>query len=68
MGGGSGCLYILQALALLLSLLVFLQPGPARGDADFNSVRVRLDYQDSSGRGGDPPGKYWRILVSYPMF
>ena len=47
-------------LLLALELLITIWPIPTEGDADFNSVRVRLDYADSSGHEGDPPGKYWR--------
>ncbi|KJR80475.1 mannosylphosphorylation protein [Sporothrix schenckii 1099-18] len=35
--------------------------GTTLADADFNSVRRRL-HKDMSGRGGDPPGKYFREL------
>lgn len=31
-------------------------------DADFDSVRVNHDYEDKSGRAGDPKEKYWREL------
>ena len=30
-----------------------------KGDADFESVRVLMTH-DSSGKVGDPKGKYWR--------
>jgi len=47
-------------LSLAPSLIALvLQCAPVCGDADFESVRV-LMKEDSSGRAGDPPGKYWR--------
>lgn len=45
------------ALAFTAALL---QYGPVKGDADIESVRIHHDYQDMSGRGGDPKAKYWR--------
>ena len=48
------------SLATPLIALVLLC-APVRGDASFESVRV-LMKEDSSGRIGDPPGKYWRKL------
>ena len=33
--------------------------GVVNGDADFASVRVLMTH-DSSGKKGDPKGKYWR--------
>ncbi len=48
-------------LSLALALTVLLQQyGPVKGDADIESVRIHHDYQDMSGRGGDPKAKYWR--------
>ena len=49
------------ALALTVALL---QYGPVKGDADIESVRIHHDYQDMSGRGGDPAAKYWRTYDS----
>ena len=34
-------------------------------DADFDSVRVKYDYEDKSGRAGDPKEKYWRELPPF---
>ena len=47
-------------LLLAMSFIALaLQFAPVRGDADFESVKV-LMTEDSSGRAGDPPEKYWR--------
>ena len=45
---------------------VVLQHSLVQGDADFESVRVLLK-EDSSGRHGDPPGKYWRKSNPPPL-
>ena len=47
------------SLALTFTALL-LQYCPVRGDADIESVRIHHDYEDMSGRGGDPKAKYWR--------
>ena len=53
-------LYRLCWLSSLLFLIgLALQCLPVDGDADFESVRVRMT-KDFSGRRGDPVGKYWR--------
>lgn len=52
----SPCLLSL-ALAFIALLLHY---GPVKGDADIESVRIHHDYEDMSGRGGDPKAKYWR--------
>ncbi|KAL9615357.1 MAG: hypothetical protein Q9167_000185 [Letrouitia subvulpina] len=51
------------SLALLLVALG-LNGALVRGDADFESVRVRMT-KDSSGKGGDPKEKYWRLSIPY---
>ena len=33
-------------------------------DADIDSVRIKYDYEDASGKGGDPEEKYWRTFLS----
>jgi hypothetical protein len=47
----------------LSSFLILLISAPkcsfVDGDADFESVRVRMT-KDFSGRQGDPKAKYWR--------
>lgn len=55
------------SLAPSLIALVLLQCAPVCGDADFESVRV-LMKEDSSGRAGDPPGKYWRKYKQFLFF
>ena len=37
-------------------------------DADFESVRRKFDYEDSSGRGGDPVEKYWHESIFHPHY
>ncbi|KAI4165953.1 MAG: hypothetical protein LQ342_000384 [Letrouitia transgressa] len=51
------------SLALLLVALGF-NGVLVRGDADFESVRVRMT-KDSSGKGGDPKEKYWHKALPY---
>lgn len=47
-------------LSLLVLLVAWAFHGTVvRGDADFDSVRVRM-AKDHSGKAGDPKGKYWR--------
>ncbi|ERT02282.1 hypothetical protein HMPREF1624_00580 [Sporothrix schenckii ATCC 58251] len=41
--------------------------GTTLADADFNSVRRRL-HKDMSGRGGDPPGKYFHESIFHPHY
>ena len=58
--------------SLLLLFTLALQCFPVDGDADFESVRVRLT-KDWSGRRGDPKHKYWReseefISTVHPNF
>lgn len=48
-------------------LALVLQCARVQGDADFESVRV-LMKEDSSGRAGDPPGKYWRKYKHFLFF
>ena len=52
--------------SLVVLLLVFL-PHTLQ-DADFESVRVRYDMRDRSGRKGDPKGKYWHESVFHPHY
>lgn len=47
------------SLAFAFTILL-LQYGEVKGDADIESVRIHHDYEDMSGRGGDPEAKYWR--------
>ena len=57
------------SLAILHLLLLLLFPLPTtRADADFESVRMRYDFEDMSGRYGDPPGKYWHESVFHPHY
>lgn len=51
-----------SSIVILLLCLAF-QSTHVSGDADFESVRLRYDYIDMSGRYGDPKGKYWREFV-----
>jgi len=41
--------------------------GWVQGDADFESVRTRLD-RDHSGKGGDPKDKYFHESVFHPHY
>lgn len=59
-------LTILRLLFLHYLLLSPLQPALA--DADFESVRMRYDLDDMSGRYGDPAGKYWHESVFHPHY
>ena len=52
------------AVHLLNLYLLLLLANLAKSDADFESVRIRYDYKDKSGRGGDPVEKYWRKFAS----
>lgn len=60
-------LHRLLALPILLLLLLSTLPA-SRADADFESVRMRYDLEDMSGRYGDPPGKYWHESVFHPHY
>lgn len=51
----------------LVSIVVLLQYGLVKGDADIESVRIHHDYQDMSGRGGDPKAKYWRAYDTWAI-
>jgi len=55
------------SLAIALLALILLA-APANGDADFESVRIKYDYPDMSGRYGDPNGKYWHESVFHPHY
>ena len=55
----SWLLFTLEIISYLL-----IASCPVSGDADFESVRVRYDYDDNSGRGGDPVEKYWRKYLT----
>jgi hypothetical protein len=52
-------LRLLYWLSLAVSLWAGFAALPARGDADFESVRTR-QMKDRSGKGGDPKEKYFR--------
>lgn len=52
----------------LLSLLLLISPPSTLADADFESVRIRYDYKQRSGRKGDPKGKYWHESVFHPHY
>lgn len=55
-------------LSLALAFIVaLLQHGRVNGDADIESVRIHHDYQDMSGRGGDPKAKYWRAYDTWAI-
>ena len=54
--GGYNLARRFRSLLLLFVALSTL----SNGDADFESVRIRHDLTDMSGRGGDPVEKYWR--------
>lgn len=60
-------LFIAILRLLLLHLILSLLPY-AYADADFESVRMRYDLEDMSGRYGDPPGKYWHESVFHPHY
>lgn len=55
------------SLALAFTVLL-LQYGLVKGDADIESVRIHHDYEDMSGRGGDPKAKYWHESVFHPHY
>ena len=50
---------ITSTLLLIATTLLW---RTVNADADFDSVRVNHDYEDKSGRAGDPKEKYWREL------
>jgi len=53
-------------LSLAFALIAhFPHLGLVHADADFESVRIRLDYPYRGGRGGDPQEKYWRKFTPY---
>lgn len=44
-----------------VTLIAFLlQLGLVGADADWESVRIKYDYDYMGGKGGDPKEKYWR--------
>ena len=55
------------AFSTLLLIVTTLHTRAVNGDADFDSVRVKFDYEDNSGRGGDPENKYWRTYWSLSL-
>ena len=52
--------YLLLSVLPLIALLSY--PGRIAADADFESVRIKYDYEYMGGRGGDPKEKYWRTF------
>ena len=59
---------LLSTLTTLFVLVMLLPPAGTRADADFESVRIAYDYEERSGRHGDPKGKYWHESVFHPHY
>lgn len=49
-------------------MVALLQYSLVKGDADIASVRIHYDYEDMSGRGGDPKAKYWHESIFHPHY
>ena len=62
------CLLSARLHTVLLLLVALHLPLQTGADADFESVRWKFNYEERSGRHGDPLGKYWHESVFHPHY